>query len=183
VQETFERAQRHWATIDHPPAWLFTVANRLVGVRSRRDPGGSNRRGRYPRRGRDPPVVVAGTVCFARRHRRCPGVVDAIRALPDRQRVTTYLQRVQSWSQSEIAGFLECSLSAVSGSVKKGTDRLRNSLIYLEARPASLEPLPGARSMRLVLVLLHELPPRPHDHAWPPYPPVRRHLCHLHDCR
>ena len=117
-QETVLSALRAWP----PPhdgnlrAWLFTVAHRKVIDHAR----ARDRR----------PLPVAAVPERARAGADAVpdgegGVWDALRRLPQKQRVAVALRHAEDWSYAEIAEVLSCSEAAARQSVKAGLDRLR----------------------------------------------------------
>lgn len=151
VQETFELARRHWTRIDNPPAWLFTVARRLVGKSQ----------------------VAATAVDLATLHDRTPrwsslvprasvedavtarAVVEAIDRLPDRQRTATYLRHVEGWSLSEIADLLACAPSTTGVHVHRGVTKLLGWLAAIMGLAAA------SAAAKAVWKSAHQTPPSP----------------------
>lgn len=57
-----------------------------------------------------------------------PGLVDALAALPDSQRIAVWLAHGCAWSHTEIAEVLSTSTSSVATHVARGLERLRSEL-------------------------------------------------------
>lgn len=131
-QEAVIAALRAW-----PPshdgnlrAWLFTVAHRKVIDHAR------------ARNRRPVPVDVVGggegggvavAVVDVPSEVRLGGdagadVWDAVRALPEKQRIAVALRHADDWGYDEIAAVLDCSEAAARQSVKAGLDRLKEVL-------------------------------------------------------
>jgi len=126
VQETFALATRYWDTIDDPPAWLFTVARRLMEGRSLRitystvaDDGTTLDRPAA----RWSTVVPRASPEDARAAREVVAAIVLLKS--DRQRVATYLRHVQGWSLAEIAELLDCSASTAGVHVHNGVRHIR----------------------------------------------------------
>jgi RNA polymerase sigma factor (sigma-70 family) len=121
VQETFTLAFSRWSTIENPPAWLFTVAGRLVSRARRLDvvPAGDVKVADEARWSSLAPRADLDDVHAARE------VVAAIAALPGKQRAATYLRHVAGWSAPEIAELLACAPATVHTHVHRGTAAVR----------------------------------------------------------
>ena len=57
-----------------------------------------------------------------------PGLIEALRELPERQRVAVWLVHACEWTHREVAEALGVSTSSVSTHVARGTERLRTRL-------------------------------------------------------
>jgi len=57
-----------------------------------------------------------------------PGLIDALAALPDSQRIAVWLAHGCAWSHQEIAEVLSTSTSTVATHVARGLERLRSEL-------------------------------------------------------
>lgn len=124
-QEALIAALRGW-----PPkhdgnlrAWLFTVAHRKVIDHAR------------ARVRRPVPVGAVADAVGAGRVGDGPAsegpdgdLWDAVRSLPEKQRVAVALRHGDDWAYDEIAAVLECSEAAARQSVKAGLDRLKEVL-------------------------------------------------------
>jgi RNA polymerase sigma factor (sigma-70 family) len=125
-QETVIAALRAW-----PPqhagnlrGWLFTVAHRKVIDQARA-------RGRRPVPvGAVPEAGGGAGVGLADRPDRDGdgGVWDAVRSLPEKQRIAVALRHADDWGYDDIAAVLDCSEAAARQSVKAGLDRLKEVL-------------------------------------------------------
>lgn len=110
VGEALAYAFVHWAdvkTMDNPVGYLYRVG------RSRTRP---RKRLRLLRR---EPDSMPGFE---------PGLVDALAALPDSQRIAVWLAHGCAWSHQEIAEVLSTSTSSVATHVARGLERLRSEL-------------------------------------------------------
>jgi DNA-directed RNA polymerase specialized sigma24 family protein len=121
-QETLLAALRAW-----PPrhdgnlrAWLFTVAHRKVIDHARATGRRAVPVGAVPER----PAAGGGDDGDG------PGgdVWDAVRTLPEKQRVAVALRHGEDWGYDEIAVVLGCTEAAARQSVKAGVDRLKEVL-------------------------------------------------------
>ncbi len=56
------------------------------------------------------------------------GVWDAVRSLPEKQRIAVALRHADDWGYDDIAAVLDCSEAAARQSVKAGLDRLKEVL-------------------------------------------------------
>lgn len=118
-QETVIAALRAW-----PPrhdgnlrAWLFTVAHRKVIDQVRAS-------GRRP----VPVGAVAERAGAGLTDHEGDEVWDAIRALPEKQRIAVALRHADDWGYGDIAAVLGCSEAAARQNVKAGLDRLKEVL-------------------------------------------------------
>ena len=59
---------------------------------------------------------------------RTSDVWDAVRSLPEKQRIAVALRHGDDWGYDDIAAVLECSPAAARQSVKAGLDRLKEVL-------------------------------------------------------
>lgn len=110
VAEALAYAFEHWsdvAAMANPAGYLFRVGQ------------SKTRRRRHPRIFRSPPTVIPDVE---------PGLIGALRALPDSQRVAVWLAHGCSWSHAEIGEVLEVTPSTVSTHVSRGLARLRSEL-------------------------------------------------------
>ena len=124
-QETVIAALRAW-----PPshdgnlrAWLFTVAHRKVIDQARATGRRAIPVGDVPERasrGAEPAPPD-----------RVPNddVWEAVRTLPEKQRIAVALRHGDDWGYDDIAAVLECSPAAARQSVKAGLDRLKEVLV------------------------------------------------------
>lgn len=127
-QEAVIAALRAW-----PPkhdgnlrSWLFTVAHRKVIDQARA-------RNRRPvpvgaLADADASVSARASVDVAGRVGGDGDVWDAVRSLPEKQRIAVALRHADDWGYDEIAVVLECSEAAARQSVKAGLDRLKEVL-------------------------------------------------------
>lgn len=110
VAEALAYAFEHWDVVsefDNPAGYLFRVAQSRT------------RRRRSPRLFRREPVVLPEVE---------PGLVDALCALPDSQRIAVWLAHGCGWAHVDIAEVLGVSASTVATHVSRGLDRLRSEL-------------------------------------------------------
>ena len=108
--EALAYAFAHWSdikTMDNPVGYLYRV-------------GQSSVRQRKPLRiFRREPVSMPHVE---------PGLVEALAALPDSQRIAVWLAHGCAWSHGEIAEVLSTSTSTVATHVARGLQRLRSEL-------------------------------------------------------
>jgi RNA polymerase sigma-70 factor, ECF subfamily len=129
VHETFVALLGSRGVVENPPAWLFTVARRLVIGRARAllnrwadgDPrelldASSTRWSSVARQ------ASTEDICEARR------VMAGLTGLTDNQRVAVFLRHVLGWSTAEIGEYLACAPATVSVHVHRGRSRLRETL-------------------------------------------------------
>ncbi len=110
LAEAFAYTFEHWDAVsgmDNPPGYLFRVAQSRT------------RRRRMPRLFRRKPVLLPEVE---------PGLVTALCALPDSQRIAVWLAHGCGWTHNDIAVVLEVSTSTVATHVSRGLDRLRSEL-------------------------------------------------------
>jgi RNA polymerase sigma factor (sigma-70 family) len=122
VNEAFEQMLLARGPISNPPAWLFTVARRIVARvhaeqgRAHGDPGDHlSRQGVSTQWTSLAPRAGTEDIIAAR------AVMNAIAALPGRQRTATYLRQVQGWSLAEIGDYLGCKPATAGVHVHRGT--------------------------------------------------------------
>ena len=130
-QETVIAALRAWP----PPhdgnlrAWLFTVAHRKVIDQARARGRRPMPVGAVPEGGGGLALADARTeIDLDVRIGRDGDLWDAVRSLPEKQRVAVALRHGDDWGYDEIAEVLECSEAAARQSVKAGLDRLKEVL-------------------------------------------------------
>ena len=115
AQEALARALVRWRTVSgHAPAWCARVATNLALDRVRRDR-------RQPPRTTD---VGSGESIADRRR----DLVDALRALPKRQREAVTLRYLADLPEAEAASALGCSIGTIKSATSRGLDRLRADL-------------------------------------------------------
>ena len=110
VGEALAYAFAHWSdvkTMNNPVGYLYRVGQSRV------------RRRKPLRLFRREPVSMPEIE---------PGLVDALVALPDSQRIAVWLAHGCGWSHAEIAEVLSTSSSTVATHVARGLDRLRSEL-------------------------------------------------------
>jgi len=110
VAEALAYAFEHWADVSemaNPAGYLFRVAQSHV------------RRRRRPALLRPVPESIPDVE---------PGLVEALGALPESQRVAVWLAHGCSWSHAEIGEVLGLSTSTVSTHVNRGLERLRSEM-------------------------------------------------------
>ena len=110
VAEALAYAFEHWdvvSALDNPAGYLFRVAQSRTRHR------------RSPRLFRREAVVLPEVE---------PGLVDALCALPESQRVAVWLAHGCGWPHAEIADVMGVSASTVATHVSRGLDRLRSEL-------------------------------------------------------
>ncbi|GAB3460994.1 SigE family RNA polymerase sigma factor [Kineococcus endophyticus] len=118
LQDVLERMYVGWRRIEDPHAYARTALARRVTDRWRQ-------RGRRPREVEledwhgEP--VADGTAARAERSR----VVEALRALPPRQRAVIVLRYFEDWSEEQIADQLDVSRGTVKSQASKGLRTLR----------------------------------------------------------
>ena len=102
----------HWArvrTMDNPVGYLYVI--------------GRNRARRVLRQRPvlyEPPRTSAPMVE--------PGLVDAVRSLPDRQRITVMLLHCFEWTMPEVAELLGVKKTTIQNHAERGMARLRRAL-------------------------------------------------------
>ncbi|WP_067132122.1 RNA polymerase sigma factor [Microtetraspora malaysiensis] len=129
-------------TIHKPGAWLCVVVRNQIAKAAQR---------RRPFTEGDPALhLEAGTACWSSLARQADiediraarTVVDAIADLSGNQQIATYLSRVQGWPNTDIAAFLDCSVSTAGVHVFRGTHAISASPEVMAAsRSASFGPL------------------------------------------
>jgi RNA polymerase sigma-70 factor (ECF subfamily) len=110
VAEAFAYAWEHWdrvAVLDNPAGYLFRVAQS---------------RSRSRRHGHLPLPAVVGDVSVE------PGLVQAMRSLPSRQRSAVWLVHACGWSYAEAAEALAVSTSSIGTHVARGLAQLRSRM-------------------------------------------------------
>jgi RNA polymerase sigma factor (sigma-70 family) len=117
-QEAVIAALRAW-----PPAhdgnlrsWFFTVAHRKVIDHARATGRRPEPVGAVPE-----PATIDATVVRG-------DVWDALRSLPEKQKVAVALRHGEDWSYGDIAAVLDCTEAAARQSVKAGLARLKEVL-------------------------------------------------------
>jgi RNA polymerase sigma-70 factor (sigma-E family) len=124
VQESFVRLQRAWGgirEIDAAPAWLRSTVLNLArsGLRRRQ---GFGRLRLAP--ADDAPSAESHVVLSDDRR----AVVEALRALPRRQREVLVLRYYADCSEAEIAGLLDIASGSVKTHAHRGLEALRKAL-------------------------------------------------------
>lgn len=127
VHNAFAAALARWATIENPPAWLFTVARNMLNRES-----GPARRSTATR---EVDVDAAGPARWSSVAPRptvedvfhAREVVAAIADLPGKQRVATYLHHVEGWSGPEIAALMDCAHDTVYAHTYRGRAQVRRT--------------------------------------------------------
>jgi RNA polymerase sigma-70 factor (sigma-E family) len=124
LQTALLRVARHWSrALDHPDAYTRRVLVNLAVDRTRR-------RRRHPERLGDVPEQPGLTVRIAVEDR--DELLDALRALPARQRATVVLRFWEDLSVAETAGLLGCTEGTVKSATSKALARLRTVLTSLD---------------------------------------------------
>lgn len=131
VQETMLQALRGYASFQgrsSPLTWCYTILTRVAAAanqRRRRVPAG------YAREHADgfPPVDAALIEDETSRL-----IVDAIRALPDRQREVLTLHFLQDLSYEEIANALGIAIGTIKATIHAAKSSLRKTLTAGEPR-------------------------------------------------
>jgi RNA polymerase sigma factor (sigma-70 family) len=132
TQETFLQAWRRRGDLRRPDAaraWLFTIAKNLWNDWLRR----KSRRPKLIEPLQDDhqsAAVAADRELIVREDLR--RVLDAMAALPERQREVLYLRACEELSLSEIAAVLGISLEAAKASLCEGRKRLRRQFRELD---------------------------------------------------
>lgn len=131
VHEAFAAMLDTHTTIADPPAWLFTVARRLVGKTAAQH---------KHRAAGDPQQLLHSTptrwtsltarastedITEARQ------VMAGISELPDRQKAAVYLRHVQGWSAAEVSAYLQCAPATAHVHIHRGKQRLRIALLTI----------------------------------------------------
>jgi RNA polymerase sigma factor (sigma-70 family) len=80
-------------------------------------------------------------------------VLEAIRALPEHERVVTTLFYIDGYSQHEIAGFLEVPVSTVKSRLHTSRRRLEGRLVAMVADGLQSRPLPQQFAEQLKLLV------------------------------
>ena len=110
------RALARWSRIeDHATAWVARVATNLALDRVRTL---ERHRRHQPR-----PTIVDDPVAV-RRH----DLVQALRALPARQREAVVLRYIVDLSEQETARAMSCAVGTVKSAAARGLERLRTTL-------------------------------------------------------
>ena len=116
AQEALARALARWSRVeDHATAWVARVATNLALDRIRR----LERQRRH-----EPPPVLADDPVTVRRH----DLVQALRALPARQREAVVLRFIVDLSEQDTARAMSCAVGTVKSSAARGLERLRTAL-------------------------------------------------------
>ncbi len=125
VHEAFVAMLGTRTTIEDPPAWLFTVARRLI----------SKIAAQHKNRAEGEPqdllhtnvtqwtslTVQASTEDVAEARE----VLARIAELPDRQKIAVYLRNVQGWSAAELSDYLKCAPATANVHSHRGRQRIR----------------------------------------------------------
>ncbi|WP_146073577.1 RNA polymerase sigma factor [Amycolatopsis sp. CA-126428] len=126
VHEAFAAMIGSLDTIENPPAWLFTVARRMVGkigaAHQHRQSGLTSESlldSSSVRWSSLTPHPDLDDVLEARR------VMTDLRHLPHRQAVAVYLRHAQGWTPTEIGAYIDCAPATASVHIHRGTTRLR----------------------------------------------------------
>ena len=112
VQEAYARAWQRWsqvASYDDPEAWVRTVARRIATSRWRK---ARNRVAAYRRHGEPPTVPGPGPETVA--------LIDALRRLPEAQRVALVLHHLCGRSVQEIADEARVPVGTVKARLSRG---------------------------------------------------------------
>ena len=131
AQEAFARAWQRWDSVrkhDSPEAWVRRVATNLATSRFRRD-----RTARAAARqllAADVPEISPDTVAL----------VDALRKLPERQRVVLVLHYLADLPVGQIATELHCPAGSVKAWLSRGRDALA---ALLDSGEITADPRPG----------------------------------------
>ena len=138
TQEVFIRVYQS-APRYHPKArfqtWIFTIAKNLSlnEVRNRRRKSGISLQeeiktphGDMVRQIEDPGAVHAGDKLAGQEKQAL--VREAVHSLPENQRMAVLLRRYEGFSYEEIAGTLQCSVSAVKSLLNRAKENLKERL-------------------------------------------------------
>ena len=123
-QETVVSALRAYPDLRHADnlrGWLFTIAHRKVVDHARR-----SGRGALPVA--EPPEVPVGDATGAADDRVDGDLLDAVRALPPKQRTAVVQRYLLDRPYAEVAATLGCSEDAARQNVRAGLQRLRHDL-------------------------------------------------------
>ncbi|HWD04382.1 MAG TPA: RNA polymerase sigma factor [Amycolatopsis sp.] len=131
VHEAFASMLDTQTTIEDPPAWLFTVARRLVGKIAARH--------RSRAEGDPQELLHTDTTQWTSLTARTSteDIVEArevlghLAALPDRQKIAVYLRHVQGWSAAEIGDYLKCAPATAHVHIHRGRRSLQVALAAL----------------------------------------------------
>lgn len=113
AQEAFVRMARHWDTVDNPPAYLRTT---LVNVSRTWHRSHDREQARIR-------AVAAGAAADVRLE--ADDLLDAVDALPFRQRAVLVLRYYHDLPEREIAAALGCRPGTVKSLASRGLDQLR----------------------------------------------------------
>ncbi|MEV6489104.1 SigE family RNA polymerase sigma factor [Actinoplanes sp. NPDC051633] len=130
VQEAYMKAWQHWATVDRyddPDAWLRTVAYRIAVSRWRRV---RNRTRAYLRHGPDDPVPEPSVTSVA--------VVQALRRLPDEQRITIAMHYLLGMPVADVARETGVAVGTVKARLHRGRAALAPLLSLDPTEPADV---------------------------------------------
>ena len=114
TQEAFMRVESRFPSIENPNAYLRTTLVRLTIDHHRRE---RRMAGALPAMYRDPNVSEATREMF-----------DVLERLPQRQRMVLTLRYWLGMSFGEVAATLECRVSTVKSSARRGLATLRKEL-------------------------------------------------------
>jgi RNA polymerase sigma factor (sigma-70 family) len=128
VHEAFMTMLVSRTPIHNPPAWLFTVARRLVGkIAAQRERVIDGNPAELVdistvRWSSLAPQASAEDVSEVRR------AFDGIARLSEHQKAAVYLRHVQGWTHAEIGEYLQCATATAGVHVHRGTTRLQHWL-------------------------------------------------------
>ncbi len=113
------------STIEDPPAWLFTVARRVVGKIAAQH---KNRAEGEPQE-----LLHTGAAQWTSLTARASTddvaeareVLARLAELPDHQKTSAYLRHVHGWSAAEIGDYLKCAPTTANVHIHRGKQRLR----------------------------------------------------------
>jgi DNA-directed RNA polymerase specialized sigma24 family protein len=119
-QEAVIAALRAWPPVHdgNLRSWFFTVAHRKVIDAARATGRRAVPVGEVPESAIDPAAVLTGG----------SGIWDALRLLPEKQKVAVALRHGEDWAYGDIAAVLDCTEAAARQSVKAGLARLKEVL-------------------------------------------------------
>jgi RNA polymerase sigma factor (sigma-70 family) len=150
VQDTFMVAIRFWHDVREPRAWLFTVADRLVGRHLTR--GSCRARGVYKDAQRYEAEVAepwwTSTVAQASTSQEVAvrRVFEVLAALAERQRIATYLHHVHGLTHPDIAELLGCEPATVGVHIHRAVKSIRDDEYTAPASPARVKSLTVRRT-------------------------------------
>lgn len=140
TDEAFVRAYERWARVqrmESPGGWLYRVALNDLRRRCRRQAIERELLRRQP----EPPAVEAPPL-------PAPHVWEAVRSLPERQRVAVALRYLLDLPESEVARVMGVTRGSVSASLTTARQRLQAQLAADE-RPSTAPAHPTAPGLAL----------------------------------